>query len=243
MALESVPPKYAQLMVELQRRIESGQYPPGSQMPSEHQLVQEFGVSRPTVVAALRVLKDEGWVEARQGKGRYVRGRPVLAGLAQARAGGSRLTGPESDLPGEIVTVGVVTAPNRIAGLLGLDPSSRVFLRRRLIARDGAPSELLSLWVPLELSEGTDLTSGDALKEGVRDHLQVRKGVHPDHVIEHVMARMPTEEETGLLRLTQPTPLLVIYATLREADGNPLLVLDAVLPADKHELEDAYPLH
>src|SRR5919206_3828631 len=95
MGLESVPPKYAQLVTELQRRIEAGQYPPGEVMPSEHQLTQEFGVSRPTVVTALRILREQGWVEARQGKGRYVRGRPVLATLEHARAGQSRLTGPE----------------------------------------------------------------------------------------------------------------------------------------------------
>ena len=79
MSLESVPPKYAQLVTELQRRIESGRYPPGSAMPSEHQLIEEFSVSRPTVVAALRVLRDQGWIDSRQGKGRFVRGRPALA--------------------------------------------------------------------------------------------------------------------------------------------------------------------
>ncbi|MEV4894359.1 GntR family transcriptional regulator [Nonomuraea sp. NPDC055795] len=35
----------------LQRRIESGEYPSASLLPSGHQLIQEFGVSRPTVVA------------------------------------------------------------------------------------------------------------------------------------------------------------------------------------------------
>jgi GntR family transcriptional regulator len=242
MALESVPPKYAQLVAELQRRIESGQYPPGEMMPSEHALVQEFGVSRPTVVAALRVLKDEGWVEARQGKGRYVRGRPVLAGLQQVRAGRLRLAGPESDLTGDIITAATVTAPNRPATLLGLGKRAKVFLRQRVIERDGEPSELVSLWLPVELSEGTDLTSGKPLTEGIREHLQSRKGVYPDHVVEQITARMPTAEEARLLELARTIPLLVIYATLREASGRPLAVLDAALPADRHELEDAYPL-
>ncbi|MFI7043955.1 GntR family transcriptional regulator [Streptosporangium sandarakinum] len=64
MSLESVPPKYAQLVQTLQRRIEAGTYPPGSLLPSENQLIQEFGVSRPTVVAALRVLREQGWIES-----------------------------------------------------------------------------------------------------------------------------------------------------------------------------------
>jgi DNA-binding GntR family transcriptional regulator len=242
MGLESVPPKYAQLVTALQRRIESGQYPPGEVMPSEHQLTQEFGVSRPTVVTALRILREQGWVESRQGKGRYVRGRPVLATLEQGRAGQARLTGPETAVSGELVEAGAVAAPNRIAALLGVPQRSKVFLRRRLIRHDGEPSEIMSLWLPLELTEGTDLTSADPLPDGVQEHLQLRKGVHGDHVMEQIIARAPTTDESKMLAMSRGTPVLVVYATVREADGQPLVVLDAVLPADRHELEDAYPL-
>ncbi|WP_222708866.1 GntR family transcriptional regulator [Nonomuraea sp. C10] len=65
-------------MQTLQRRIESRDYPPG-----ENQLIQEFGVSRPTVVAALRVQREQGWIESQQGKGRFVRGRPAMASIEQ----------------------------------------------------------------------------------------------------------------------------------------------------------------
>lgn len=242
MSLESVPPKYAQLVAELQRRIESGQYAPGSAMPSEHRLIEEFGVSRPTVVAALRVLRDQGWIDSRQGKGRFVRGRPALASLESARAGQVRLAGAEAAIPGEVLAAGVVDAPNRIRSLLDLGSSGKAFLRRRLLTADGSPSELLSLWLPLDLSEGTNLTSAEPLKQGVREHLESRKDVKLDHVIEHIVARMPTGEEAGALSMSEGTPVLVVYATARDAAGRPLMVVDTVLPADLHELEDAYPL-
>ena len=87
MPYEYTPPKYAQVIAELQRRIENGEYPPGSLMPSEHQLSGEFGIARPTVVRALRVLRQEGWIETQQGKGSFVRGRPALAEVTAARRG------------------------------------------------------------------------------------------------------------------------------------------------------------
>lgn len=242
MSLESVPPKYAQLVTELQGRIESGQYPPGEMLPSEHQLILEFGVSRPTVVAALRVLREQGWIESQQGKGRFVRGRPALSALEQGRAGQARLAGAEADISGEIIEAGAVTAPKRVATLLGLSQRGKVFLRRRLLTFNNEPSELTSLWVPLELSEGTDLTSGDPLRQGVSEHLAARKGVTFDHVVEQILARMPTVQEARTLGMSKGTPVLVVYATVRDAAGSPLLVLDVVLPADRHELEDAYPL-
>src|SRR5690606_2985633 len=139
MSLESVPPKYAQLVQTLQRRIESGDYPPGALLPSENQLIQEFGVSRPTVVAALRVLREQGWIESQQGKGRFVRGRPALASIGQRRPGQAYLTRPETDSTGEIIEVGAVAAPNRVAVLLDAQPKSKnkVFVRRRLIVLKG----------------------------------------------------------------------------------------------------------
>lgn len=241
-SLESVPPKYAQLVTEIQRRIEAGQYPPGEMMPSEHQLIQEFRVSRPTVVAALRMLREQGWIESRQGKGRFVRGRPALSTLEQIRAGQARLNGTEADMSGEVIAAGAVAAPKRIAALLDLAQRSKVFLRRRLLTFEGEPSEILSLWLPVELSEGTDLTSTQPLQHGVREHLENRKSVTFDHVVEQILARMPSTEEARLLGLSKGTPVLVVYATVRDAAGHPLLVVDIVLPADRHELEDAYPL-
>ena len=44
MAYEYTPPKYAQVIAELQRRMDSGEYPPGSLLPSENQLSAEFGI-------------------------------------------------------------------------------------------------------------------------------------------------------------------------------------------------------
>jgi DNA-binding GntR family transcriptional regulator len=59
MAFDYMPPKYAQVVAEIKRRIEQGEYEPGSLLPSEHQLVQDFSVSRPTIVEALSALRQE----------------------------------------------------------------------------------------------------------------------------------------------------------------------------------------
>jgi GntR family transcriptional regulator len=211
-------------------------------LPSENQLIQEFGVSRPTVVAALRVLREQGCIESQQGKGRFVRGRPALASVEQPRPGHAYLNNSETLSPGEILEAGAVAVPNRIAALLDLRPKSKAFLRRRLVSRGGEPSEVVSLWLPLDLSEGTDLTSAEPLAQGIRDHVQARKGVRFDHVIEQITARMPTSAEIKQLGMPKNMPVLDVYAAVRDPGGKPLAVLAVVLPADRHELEDAYPI-
>ncbi|MEU8397995.1 GntR family transcriptional regulator [Nonomuraea sp. NPDC048892] len=229
-------------MQTLQRRIEAGAYPPGTLLPSENQLIQEFGVSRPTVVAALRVLREQGWIESQQGKGRFVRGRPAMASIEQKRPGQAYLTNPEAGTSGEVVEVGSVTAPNRVATLLDLQPKSKVFVRRRLIVREGESTELVSLWLPLDLSSGTDLTSDEPLRQGFREHLQARKGVRFDHIVEQITARMPTSDEVKQLGMPKNVPLLAVFGAVRDASGRPLGVVEVLLPADRHELEDAYPV-
>ena len=242
MPYEYTPPKYAQVIAELQRRIESGEYSPGSLMPSEHQLSGEFGIARPTVVRALRVLRQEGWIETQQGKGSFVRGRPALAGVTAARRGQAELDRDEAREPGELVSTGLAVPPARIAAVLGTPGDRELLCRRRLVRQDGEPSEVITWWFPPELAEGTSLTSTEPLKGGVRAHLARLKGVRVDHVVEQVTARHPAPHEVKLLGITRSAPVLALYATARDASGAALLALDVAMPGDMHELEDAYPV-
>lgn len=66
-------PKLADRLVEsLRRKIASGELPPGSKLPTEHQLSGEFGVSRTVVREAVTRLAADGLVVPRQGAGVFV---------------------------------------------------------------------------------------------------------------------------------------------------------------------------
>ncbi len=242
MPYEYTPPKYAQVIAELQRRIESGEYPPGSLIPSEHQLSAEFGTARPTVVRALRVLRQEGWIETQQGKGSFVRGRPALAEVTVARRGQGELDRDEAREGGELVSVGLASPPPRIAALLRWPKDRQLVSRRRLVRQDGEASEVVTWWFPPELAEGTDLARSDPLRGGIRAYLARRKGARVDHVVEQVTARHPSTNEVKLLGITKSAPVLALYVAARDASGSPLFALDVAMPGDLHELEDAYPI-
>ena len=63
---------YFEVIDFLLEDIKSGQYPPGSKLPSEDQLAKEFSVSRVTLREALRVLEDDGVIIRRHGTGTFV---------------------------------------------------------------------------------------------------------------------------------------------------------------------------
>lgn len=59
----------------LKSAIEQGQYPEGSALPTQPALARTIGVSTVTLRQALDRLAEEGFVEARQGHGTFVRSR------------------------------------------------------------------------------------------------------------------------------------------------------------------------
>jgi DNA-binding LacI/PurR family transcriptional regulator len=66
-------PKYQQVYRSLRRQIETGHWKGGDRLPSEADLVRQFGASRITVGRAVRDLQVAGLVERRAGSGTYVR--------------------------------------------------------------------------------------------------------------------------------------------------------------------------
>ena len=66
------PPRYLTLADEFLRRIESGEFAPGSQFPSEFEICAEYAVSRHTARAALARLHEAGMLARRPGSGTRV---------------------------------------------------------------------------------------------------------------------------------------------------------------------------
>jgi GntR family transcriptional regulator len=65
-------PLYAQVETILDSEITNRVLPPGSQLPSETELAERFGVSRSTIREAIQNLKARGLIEIHRGKGTFV---------------------------------------------------------------------------------------------------------------------------------------------------------------------------
>src|SRR5881409_3342144 len=76
-ALET--PKHRQVYRALEGEILGGRWKEGDRLPSEADLVRQFGASRITVGRAVRDLQRAGLVERRAGSGTYVRTKRTAA--------------------------------------------------------------------------------------------------------------------------------------------------------------------
>jgi DNA-binding GntR family transcriptional regulator len=81
-------PKYRRVANRLRQQIRSGELAPGQAIPSETQLVEQFGISHMTARNAVAALRFEGLVVARHGRGVFVADPPpgsLRAGVEAVR--------------------------------------------------------------------------------------------------------------------------------------------------------------
>ena len=66
-------PAYVSLAGRLRLLVADGRLPVGGRLPAERELAAALHLSRATVAASYRLLRDQGWADARQGSGTWTR--------------------------------------------------------------------------------------------------------------------------------------------------------------------------
>jgi GntR family transcriptional regulator len=79
----SPAPLYEQVAAEIRRAIAEGEAGPGERLPLAKDLATVLGVNRNTVLRAMRVLRQEGLLEFRRGRGITVAGTPDRGAIYQ----------------------------------------------------------------------------------------------------------------------------------------------------------------
>src|SRR6202451_2832113 len=74
---------FEQVAGEIRRAILDGEAKPGERLPPARDLAAELGVNTNTVLRALRLLRDEGLLEFRRGRGVSVAGTPERTGVLE----------------------------------------------------------------------------------------------------------------------------------------------------------------
>lgn len=81
-------PKMAELVADrIRAQLARGEFKPGDSLPSETELMERFGVARPTMREAIRILESESLITTRRGAQSGPRVRPMDASVLARRAG------------------------------------------------------------------------------------------------------------------------------------------------------------
>jgi GntR family histidine utilization transcriptional repressor len=226
---------YARVKQHLKEGLASGRWPPGALMPSEAELVAEFGVSRMTVNRALRELQAEGLVQRSQGVGTFA---------APLHRVSSTLT--IHDLHDEIVTRGHVhravvhlqqaeAAPAALAAQLGVAPGAEVFHTLIVHLENGQPLQCEDRYV--NPAEAPGYLQADFSATTPTHYLFQHTALwRAQYTVE---AQQPTAQEARLLGIAKDAPCLVMLRRTFSRRG-PITLARLVHPGALYSLQGEF---
>ena len=226
-------PLYQQIQHLLRHRIAKGDYPPGSQIPSEHQLCRELAVSRVTIREALRKLVRADMLVKVHGKGTFVASDPPQR-LSTVKYAGFLDDLQERVLKLRVTEVDVrpVASTPDLLALLGLNGAPEVVRIQRVRHIDGEPFSFTVNYLPMEIGKrvrAKDLYSVPLLRI-LQDDLKIPI-VRAQETIEAAPADPEVAQKLGIPVLY---PVLHMKRVMFTTVDRPFELVETYYRADKY---------
>jgi GntR family transcriptional regulator len=215
-------PLYYQIKQQLKEAIESGQLQPNEALPSERELIEIYGVSRPTVRQATEELLNEGFLYRKRGLGTFIAPPKSVQQVLPNLLGFSERLRQLGQRPGSRVLEQVVleAPPESVLAHLGLPPESRVFQLRRLRSADGELVMLETTCLPI--ARFPRLVEADFGKVSLYDFLRREYGVNIARLRETLEPVLLGDYESQLLEVEKGTPAMRVQSEAFGADTQPI---------------------
>lgn len=215
----SAVPMHTQIREIIRRRVLDGTYAPHSQMPSESQMMDSFGVSRITIRQALGDLQKEGLIFKVAGKGSFVAKPKAFQSLSRLQGFGEAMTPAGYETYSQVLSARRQPASEAVARALQLKPGSAVFEIQRLRYLNREPISVDVSHFPLAL--GKRLAREDLPTRDIFLILENDYGLPLTHADVSIEAISANETLARQLRTAEDAPLLRIER-LTYANAQPI---------------------
>jgi GntR family transcriptional regulator len=209
-------PLYYQLENVLREKITSGAFESGERMPTESELIEQFGVSRITVRQALQSLNDDGLIERQQGRGTFVTGRRSkkrkFTGVIHLTGSLDELIEMGMDTPVKVLEMNRVEADPHEAELLQLPVGTPIYRLKRLRMNDDQPFGLIINYLPEEI--GSMLTVAELSSGALLHTMESKLGYRLENANQEIKAELADPYVAQLLDIRVGTALLSIERTV-----------------------------
>jgi GntR family transcriptional regulator, histidine utilization repressor len=235
MEVASAVAPYLRVKQWLKAQLAAGRWPPGALMPSEAELVAQFGVSRMTVNRALRELQGEGLVERVQGVGTFAAQLARVSSTLTIRDLHEEIEARGHRHHAEVHVTREERAPAALAQQLGLAPGAPVFHTLIVHHDNGVPLQCEDRYVNPARAPGY---LGVDFTRTTPTHylLEVAPLWEAQYTIE---ASAPTEQEARLLDIGRGEPCLVVVRRT-VSRGVPITIARLVHPGSRYQLEGRF---
>ena len=244
-------PMYRQIAEDLRHRIESGEYAPDQQLPTELVLRERYNASRNTIRDAIKWLTTLRLVETRPGQGTFVVRKidpfvTELSGDPTSGRGGDEGASYLSEIADRNrtptcspVQVEIQQASEKIAAILRIAAHSEVIGRHQRRFIDGTPWSMQTSYYPMHLADrGAErLWSPRDIGEGtvryLADTLRIRQVGYRDWIT----VRTPNAAEADFFKLPADArvPVFEVFRTAYDENCSPMRLTITVFPADRNQ--------
>jgi GntR family transcriptional regulator len=225
-------PLHSQLKAAIDDRIESGEWPPEGQVPSERELCERFRVSRITVRQALHQLVSDGRLIRIHGRGTYVATSPLKKELLPL-VGFSEDMQARGQKPGaRVLRFEATTASLAVAQALQLSAGEGILVLKRLRLANSRPMALETVHLPEKLFPAF-------LEENLEDRslyqlLGQKYGTRPARAVQQWQAVSCPAADAKVLEIRKGSPVLQIQRTTFDAQGRPFEYLESFFRGDRY---------
>lgn len=222
---------YQQLKEYILDNINSGVWPAGYKLPSEHQLVDQFGMSRMTVNRALRELSAQGRIVRAAGIGSFVAEEKPQSTLFEIANLQEDIRRRGHEYRYTLLALDTVPASTDIAVAFELRTGDPVFYVRCLHYGNDEPVQLEERYVnPVMVP---DFLAQDFTQIAPSDYL-VQSAPYDE--MEHIVdAVLPDAMQCKLLEITKNHPCLLLTRRTWN-QGQAVTVVSLLYPSARHRL-------
>lgn len=141
-------PMYLQLKKVIYSKIQSGEYLPGTSIPSENELAKMYGINRLTVRNGIDQLVNEGLLMRVQGKGVYVLGANGKSNVETVGGFEEIVDASNAARSIKIIKQVVRKAYDKFSWICGIGSEDEIYYIKRIIYVGGTPSYLEETYIP-----------------------------------------------------------------------------------------------
>ena len=224
--------KRAEVRERLLELIES--LPPGDMIPSERQLSERFGVSRPTLRAAMADLTRDDLLTRSHGRGTFTKLRKITQELAPVESGNFTVPPAEGDWRSRVVEFRTEPAGARLGRRMQLSPSTELLGVVRVRIVDGAPMAIEKIRIPAALVPGIE--PADFETGSLYQVLRMRYEVVATDAIQTTEPTVTDQGEAELLTVPVYSPALLFERTTRDGAGRIIEYTRSIYRGDRYRI-------
>jgi GntR family transcriptional regulator len=225
-------PFYYQIKEQIKKEIESGRLPVNSKIPTESELMKQYGVSRVTVRLATQELVRSGCVEKKRGKGTYVIPIKATQDLGVITSWAETMKKSGGVLRSRLLCAIEQNADISTAERMEISPGEKIYYIERLRYVDDQPVCVMINYILASAAPGIDqkIQATDSLY----DLLEGYYGIVIDSAVEKVEANAANRKEADLLKIHGGTPILHVTRITKEKGGRVFEIVEASSRADRY---------